>query len=389
VTAQRAARPTTAWIGLRCLAAVVVGVAILAWTGPGLAQQGVTPPEGGEGRLRADRIRYDAKNRVFEASGNVTLQIGDTTITSRVLVYHETTRIAWAEGDVRVVQPHTTLEAPAIRYEVGPQITHASGGVTVTQPDLQLRSQTLKYRSREQIAFAEGQVELKTSDSTLTGQTLRANLAQKRAEVKGPARLVRKGGPPPRGREDDRVLAALVKEDTKITAQKTMEFAWRDTNEATAEGDVRIEQVDKNAQADTVVYSEAGDRIELTGNVRLHQISGQWLVRERLANPPRSEEERKALETPATLTADRVVITMSNRNSLAVGNVRVVQGQRSATGDRSEYDDLNGKIVLTGRRVRLDHQDGSWLEAERVVVSLKEDTFEAFGAVDTTFTVRP
>jgi lipopolysaccharide export system protein LptA len=66
-----------------------------------------------------------------------------------------------------------------------------------------------------------------------------------------------------------------------------------------------------------------------------------------------------------------------------------VQGQRSATGDRGEYDDLNGKIVLTGRRVRLDHQDGSWLEAERVVVSLKEDTFEAFGAVDTTFTVRP
>jgi lipopolysaccharide assembly outer membrane protein LptD (OstA) len=353
------------------------------------AQQGITPPEGGQGRLRADHIRYDARNRVFEARGNVTLQIGDTTITCQVLVYHETTRIAWAEGNARVVQPHTTLAAPTIKYEVGPQITHASGGVTVTQPDLQLRAQTLKYRSRDQIAFAEKNVKLETPDSTLTGQTLWANLADKRAEVKGPARLVRKGGPPPRGRENDRVLAALAKEDTTIVAQKMLRFAWRDTNEATAEGDVRIEQVDKNAQGETVVYSEANDRIEITGNARLHQMSGQWLVRERLADPPRSDEERKALETPATLTADRVVITISNRNSIAVGNVRVVQGQRSATGDRGEYDDVNGKIVLTGRRVRLVREDGSSLEAERVVVSLKEDTFEAFGAVDTTFTVRP
>ncbi|MDR5682899.1 MAG: LptA/OstA family protein [Armatimonadota bacterium] len=368
---------------------LVAVAAALALAAPALGQQPIAPPQGEQGRLRADRIRYDARNRVFEARGNVTLQIGDTTITCQVLVYHERTRIAWAEGGAKVVQPHTTLAAPTVKYEADPQVVHASGGVVVTQPNLTLRSQTLKYRSREQVAFAEGQVELVTEGSTLAGPSLWADLAAKRARVPGPARLVRKGGPPPRGRETDRVLAALAKEDTTITAQKLMTFEWQKTNEATAEGDVRIEQVDKKARAEKAVYSEAKDQIELVGGVRLDQVSGQWLVRERLANPPRTDEERKALESPATLTSERLVITISTRDSVATGNVRVTQAGRSATGDRGEYDDLNGKIVLTGRRVRLERDDGSWLEAEKVVVSLREDTFEAFGTVDTVFKVRP
>jgi len=167
-----------------------------------------------------------------------------------------------------------------------------------------------------------------------------------------------------------------------------MKYAWLGTEEATAQEGVQLEQVDKSAQAERITYSESQDRIELEGSVRLHQRSGQWLVRERLVRPPRDEEERKALQTPAVLTADRVVITLSTRGSVATGNVRVTQEGRRAEGDRAEYDDQQGRIVLSGRRVRLEREDGSWLEAEQVVVSLREDTFEAHGTVDTTFPVR-
>jgi len=83
------------------------------------------------------------------------------------------------------------------------------------------------------------------------------------------------------------------------------------------------------------------------------------------------------------------VITLGARDAVATGGVRVTQGGREATGERAEYEDATGRIVLSGKRVRLRREDGAWLEAERVVVSLKEDTFEAFGAVDTTFTVKP
>lgn len=368
-------------------AALVAAAALLVATPPAPAQQGIQPPQGGQGRLRADSIRYDAKNKVLEAKGNVTLVIEDTTITSSVLVYHERTKVAWAEGDARVVQGKTTLTAPSIKYEVTPQVTHATGGVVVTQPDVDLRAQELTYQSKEQIVLAEKDVTLTTEGSKITGPTLWANLAEKRAEVKGRARMVRKGGRPPRGRENDRVLAALAKEDTTITAQRFLKFSWAQTDEAEAAGDVAVDQVDKKARGDSAVYSEAKDRIEIVGNARIDQVSGQWLIREKLADTPRTEEERQALESPAVLTADRVVITLSTRNSVATGNVKVTQVGRTATGDRSEYDDVAGKIVLTGKRARVERQDGSWLEARTVVVSLKEDTFEAFGDVDTTFTV--
>ncbi|MES4787729.1 MAG: hypothetical protein C4294_20120, partial [Nitrospiraceae bacterium] len=102
----------------------------------------------------------------------------------------------------------------------------------------------------------------------------------------------------------------------------------------------------------------------------------------------RDEEEKKALQSPAELVADRVVIYLGSRNSTAQGNVRVRHAGRTAVADRADYDDLEGRIVLSGRRVRLERADGSWLEAERVVASLREDVFEAFGAVDTTFPIR-
>lgn len=387
--AGRAARRVAALVPLALALAMLAPMAPLLPLREAAAQQGIVPPQGGQARLRADTIRYDAKNKTFEARGNVVLQIGETTITGAVLIYHETTSVAWVEGGAKVVQGQTTLTAPSFRYEVTPQITHAAGGVTVIQPDLTLRSQSLRYQSKEQIAFAETNVELVTKDSRLTGPNLWANLAEKRGEVKGPSRLVRKGGPPPAGREQDRVMVALAKEDTTITAERLMTFAWAKTTEATAEGNVRIDQVDKKARGETAVYSEARDRIELVGSVRLDQVSGQWLVRERLAGEPKTEEERKALESPAVVTGDRVVITMSTRNSVVTGNVRITQAGRSAVGDRAEYDDATGKIVLTGRRARMDRDDGSWLEARTVVVSLKEDTFEAFGEVETTFSIKP
>ncbi len=397
------------------LFAVVLGAALCL---PALAQQPLAPPEPGQGRLQADRIRYDARNGVFEARGNVRLVLANVTVTAELLTYHQRTRVAWAEQNARVVQGTTTLEAPTVRYESAAQVVYASGGVVVHQPDVTLRARALTYRLREQVVNASGEVRveqpdqtlsageltyrvqekvadaagavrLQTRDSTLTGEAMWADLANKRARVRGPAQLVRKGGPPPRGREQDRVLAALAKEDTTITARSAFRFSWRDTEEAEAEGDARVVQVDKEARGDVAVYSERADRVELRGNARLDQRSGQWLVRERLVRPPRDEEERRALETPATLTADRIVLYLGTRDAVATGNVRVTQGKRSAVGDRAEYDDRNGTIVLVGRRARMQREDGSWLEAERVVVSLKEDTFEAYGAVDTTFPVRP
>jgi lipopolysaccharide assembly outer membrane protein LptD (OstA) len=403
---------------MRALGWVVGVVLAVGASGPVRAQQPLEAPQGGPGKLQADYVRYDARNRLFEARGNVRLVTGDVTVTSETLVYEEKSRTAWAEGNARVVQGTTTLTAASVRYESESRVVHARQGVTVTQPDLTLRSEalvydlrgqvvdaegkvvveqpdqtlradTLNYRVRGKVVTAKGSVELKTKTATLTGETLWADLENKKATVTGPAKLVRKGGPPPRGREQDRVLVALAKEDTTFTAAEEFRFSWKETEEAEAKGDARVVQVDKEASGDFLRYSEREDRVELVGRARLHQRSGQWLVREKLVRPPETEEDRKTLETPATLTAERVVLFLGTRNAVAVGDVKVTQGERLATGDRAEYEDTSGRIVLSGRRVRLKREDGAWLEAQRVVLSMKEDTFEAFGSVETHFTVKP
>ncbi|MES4787728.1 MAG: hypothetical protein C4294_20115, partial [Nitrospiraceae bacterium] len=235
--------------------AAFVGLAVTAARAQ--TPEAVNPPEAKRGRLRAQQVRYDARNRLFEARGEVHLELGDTVITCASLIYHETTRVAWAEGNVEVVQGHTAVRAPRLRYEANPRVTYAEGGVVVVQPDLELKAASLRFRHRTQVVFAEGGVELRTKNSTLTSGSLWADLQEKLAEARGPAKLVRKGGPPPRGREQDQVLAALAKENTTLTAQQFFKYAWATTEEAEGQQDVRVEQVDKTARADRIVYSES------------------------------------------------------------------------------------------------------------------------------------
>lgn len=347
------------------------------------AGQGFQEPTADQGRLQADRVRYDAKQKIFTAEGNVHLVMGDVEVHAKRARVEQIPQRVTASGDVLVVQRETSLRAAEVIYEMRPGLVNASGNVFVAWRDLIINAPALKYSVRTEQVAAQGGVRLAQGTSILTAQTLDADLRAKRAEATGKAKLVRAGGG--LAGTQDRVASALAQEETTITAAR-MTFRW-DTNEARAFDGVTVIQPDKTARAKEAFYSETAGRIELQGEVVVEQLSGEWLVKGKVIDAPTDEASKKALASKTTLTTARLVIELKARNMLAEEDVTVTQQARTATGNRATYTDKDKLLVVTGN-VRMREEDGSWLRADRVVISLIEETFEALGNVETEFRVK-
>ncbi len=397
-------------------AAVIVLLALVPGAGSGFAAPSPSAsPQSlgdGRGRLRADRIRYELRTRTIVATGNVWLELGDVEIRADALRIEPDPQVAVAEGQVRVRRRETRLTAPAVRYEFRTEVAEATGGVVLEQEGAVVRAPRMRFDLRAEVTTATGGVEVRQDESTLTAPSLRyegrtgdvtaeggvtlvqpgsrltgrrllASLPAKRADVRGDVVLVRAPGPPPS--PGDRAVAALAKDETTITAGRIV-FRW-DVNEAEAEDGVVVTQQDRRATADRMTYSEPANRLVMIGRVEVEQASGEWLVREGLASPPRDPAGQEALASPTRLTCTRLTMTLRERDIIAEGPLTVTQKNRTATGDRGEYTEATRLLVITGN-ARLRDADGQRLRADRVVVSLVDETFEAEGNVETEFVIR-
>ncbi len=360
--------------------AVLVMVLIMPSVAGG---QGLRVPTAEQGRLRADRVRYEAKSKVFIAEGNVRLTLGDVEIRAQRLRLEQDPQVASVSGDVLVVQRDISLTAAEVKYDIRPKIGYASGGVVLVQGESTVRAPQMKFDLASQVTVATNGVRIMQKGSTLISGTMVASLRTRQAELTGTVTLIRA----PRRLEGskDQIQNALAQQETRITAPR-MVFRW-DTNEAEAEGGVVITQPDKVARARRVRYSEVAGRAELEGDVVVEQFSGEWLVKGGVLQTPTDQDTRSVLVSKAVLRCERLVIVLAERDMDAQGNVMVTQNGRSASGERAQYTNKDRRIVLSGN-VRLREEDGSQLRADRVVISLVDETLEATGHVETDFIMK-
>jgi lipopolysaccharide export system protein LptA len=288
---------------------------------------------------------------------------------------------------VVLVQGDATITAPRIIFDLHNEVIAATGGVEVVQGATTVTAGSLRHDARTGDVVADGGVTLTQPGSKVTGRRLLANLRTRRADVREDVTLSRAPGPPPgppSGRTDQ-VATALAKDETTITAARIV-FRW-DANEGEAEDHVVIRQKDRTAWADRLAYSEPANRIVLTGHVILEQQSGEWLVREGVTTPPTDPTERAALASITRMTCTKLTMAIRERDVVAEGPVTVTQKDRSASGDQGTYTEATRLLVLSGN-VRMQEADGRQLRADRVVISLVEETFEAEGDVQTEFVIR-
>jgi lipopolysaccharide transport protein LptA len=338
----------------------------------------------GPGRLRADRVRYDARNRVVVATGNVVLVVRDLEVRADRLRLEETPQIVTADGRVRVRQREAVLTAPALRYvlpdatadvtggavlvhgeatvraprirfDLREQATAADGGVEVTQAGTTLTAAALHYRMATGDVTAEGDIRIVQPGTVLTGRRLTGNLRTRRAEVRDDVTLVR----------TPTSTAERANESVAVTAARVV-IRW-ETNEADAEERVVVRQRDRVATADRLTYSEPQNRLVLAGGVVVEETGSRGEV--------------------TRLTCVRLVMTLRARDFTVEGPLRVTQKDRWATGERGAYAEATRRLVVTGNVV-VEEGDGRRLTADRVTVSLADDTFEAEGNVQTQFVIR-
>ena len=360
---------------------MVVILAFLLISAPAVGQR-LEVPEAGPGRLKADRVRYDARTQTFYAEGNVILSIGDLVVASPQLRVDQRRRTVEATGGVVIRQAGTVLRARELLYEITARIAHVSGDVLLDQEGTSVSAGRMTLDVGAQVVRSRDGVRLTREGTTVSGDEMVTYLTTRRVEVAGRVVLRRPAGVPPA--TQDRAARTLAAQETRITAER-MRFRW-DANEAEAEGAVVLTQPDKTARADQVVYSEARGVIELLGRVEIEQRSGEWLVEGGVVGTPRDAAGAKAASAPVHLWADRMVIRIESRDMQADGRVKVEQEGRVATGDRATYTERGQTIVVSGH-VRLREADGSWLRADKVIIMIADETFEATGNVETEFTL--
>lgn len=354
---------------MRFLTVGLILVAILC----GSAAAQLQVPDAEQGRLQADRIRYDARTGVLHAEGRVRFTLGDTTVQAARLTVDRKGQTVKASGDVVVRQPGGLLRAAELTYAIRTRMIEATGTVALDQDDMAITASEMKIDLSARIVRARGGVRLEHPDGTLTGETLVARMKTKEAEVSGQASLLRRT---PRPSDVAQAGKALI-EETRITADR-MRLRW-ETDEAEAEGGVSVTQPGRTARAERLVYSDSRDLLELTGQVVVHQRDA-----ERLTGGERAAGDTAA---PTTIACDRLVVHLRTQDLTAEGAIQVEQEGRLATGDRAVYTARDRVLVVTGH-VRIRETDGSWLRADKVIISLAEETFEAEGSVETEFSVK-
>src|SRR2546428_10012523 len=81
----------------------------------------------GQGRLRADHVRYDAKSKAYLAEGGVRLTLGDVEVRAQRLRLEHESQIAYVFGEVTVRQGDTTLSARTVTYDLTRKMARALG----------------------------------------------------------------------------------------------------------------------------------------------------------------------------------------------------------------------------------------------------------------------
>lgn len=173
------------------------------------------------------------------------------------------------------------------------------------------------------------------------------------------------------------------KEGSKLYANSSV--AYFDEDMIYMAGSIEVTQKNKSAVSDKADYDDNTKNIVLSSNVKATIKKLKNLIKDKSANKIKEEETKKALQEMTLITCDRLVLSTEKGDCNAYGNVLVFQKEKEAKADEAFYQEDSENIVLTGNVYMKRKND--WVKANKVIVSVDKETFEAIGEVETTFKV--
>jgi lipopolysaccharide assembly outer membrane protein LptD (OstA) len=151
-------------------------------------------------------------------------------------------------------------------------------------------------------------------------------------------------------------------------------------------GSVEVTQKSKSVTSLSGKYDDNAATITLTGGVKAVIEKLKNIIKKKTADVYSSEEEKRSLSTKTVLTCDKLIIETENNDATAYGNVYLTQKDQEAKSEQAVYTESDGIIIMTGNVFMKKEKD--WVKANKVIVSVDKERFEAVGNAETTFMVK-
>jgi len=199
----------------------------------------------------------------------------------------------------------------------------------------------MKYNKDSEIAQAKGNVRIFEKDFEIRGSKMEIKGKSNKALISGGVRI--------------------AKEKTKITGNNMDADLSGQTY--IISGNAALSQEDKLVSGETAFLDEEKGTVRLENNVR-------FFIK----------------EENAILSCDAIDLSTENENGEASGSVLITQKEKRAKSDRAVYTSDSETVVMTGN-VYIE-REGEWIKTEKVIVSLKDESFEAVGRVEAEFKIK-
>jgi lipopolysaccharide assembly outer membrane protein LptD (OstA) len=176
----------------------------------------------------------------------------------------------------------------------------------------------------------------------------------------------------------------FIKKGSKLSADSAVSYF--DEDRILMSGSIEVTQKNKIAIADNAAYDDRSKTVVLSSNVKAVIEKLKNIIREKSAEKVKGEEAKGALQEKTVITCNRLRLSTENGDCIAYGKVLVSQKDKEAKSDEAVYSEDSENIVLKGNVYMKRKND--WVKANKVIVSVDKETFEAVGAVETVFKVK-
>ncbi|MBU0579786.1 MAG: hypothetical protein KKA19_01300 [Candidatus Margulisbacteria bacterium] len=265
--------------------------------------------------------------------------------------------------------------------------SQVQGSIRVQQKDAGVYGEKAEINHEEDTVTFEAPFKIIQKNIYLSAESLKTFLNKERFVLKGKAQIIRKKEKISTKNIDQREIF-FKKDDLQIKANLIDFSSADDKAKATLSGQIVVIQPGKNAFGDEGDYDEQLDFVELRKSKAGLKQAGlildktDWLLDEKTVEALKNPDTRETFSKKTTILADKIRMRIDDRDAFALGNVVVRQEGKLAYADKAYYLEKDENIRLKGQ-VRFQQNDGTWLQAEEALVSLKNNTFEAVGEVET------
>lgn len=306
---------------LTLLAALLAAALVL---GTVAAQEEAAGDEGADGPATAEVAPEEAEleRRVITIDSSGGTQSGNLRYGPIVYQHPDPYGIVATVSTLTIRGPRAELSGPPdtlLARAKGERTAAFGGGVRVLRGRLEANGPELLYRETTGLGVLEGGVEVTIAPEAEDGDATR-------------------------------ITATLAEFDV-------------DNDRSVSRGDVVLVNGDQRAQADVITYAEAIDLGRLDC--------------EALCTVVREDDETGTL----TITAEEIRVLTQQERLWARGDVTVVNGGITTTGDEVVYDDERRIAEITGAPARsVNERDGVTLESDRILQDVEFDYVEAIDA---------